>query len=406
MVKFTKKNLRKWMIFVLLIPFFELQSFTMLVEYNYYPTLFNAILDLYSALRLLITLGMLIYIFQQKKIQKSGITFAVLFLIVLENIASIINESIYINFTIGSLAFLGLALLSQEASQKYQEDFIFACKHLFGLLSVAGALQIILMPHGFLNHNDKAYAVYLLGAKNTSFFFYIVFLFFLFYDDLIRFMVIRKRSLVYLALFMLAAIRCDSMNTLMMLLILFIFVVIVNYGKILRKFITPPIVWLCIIIGAIIILLPNARGVLAPALNMIGRDTSFTGRDVLWVQAINDFRQRPFFGNGISTEFCLETGIWQDNAHSQCLDLLAKYGIFVFLAYISMPIIALNGAFKKDKKHVKIFALKCSICFILLFHSLIDHMMMCQFILLMSAIELLTAPNTPLKEQNINVIEE
>lgn len=383
-------NLNRLLMILLLIPFFEFQSYSMFADNGVASGMFNLILDIYSLGRLFITMLIFIKLWKDRIVAFSHTSVGVLVFVILMNLTSAFNESLFINYIIGSVSFLGLALLCQIEIQNNAEDFIWSCKFLFGFLSVIGAMQIISMPYGFLDHPDKAFAIYLLGGKNTSFFYYAVFIFFLLFDDLRKYGKIRKRCFVFLMLFILAALRCDSMNTLMMMLVISAFAVVVNYGVILRKFVRPPVIIAIVLMIAAIILVPQVRVLLNPALHLIGRNASFTGRDVLWVQAIRAFIAHPFIGNGIFTKFRLDNGVWQDNAHSQFLDLLAKYGVFVFLSFVLMPVFSLIRAFKKDKGCDKVIALKCAICFMILFHSVVDHMVVYHYILLMVSVEMLS----------------
>lgn len=385
-----KQHLKKIQIFLMLIPFFELQSWSQLSDNQIMPQLFNAVLSIYSGLRLLITAFVIFELIRKKRIKISSTVIGIIAFVLLENISGLLNGSLYLNFTIGSLSLLGFALLCQNYISSNRTDFIWACKKLFGILSLLGAIQIILMPYGFLNVRYKAYAIYFLGAKNSGFFYYATYLFFSFYDDIEKKQKIGKKSFLILFLFMIAALSCESMNTMMMLLIILIFAIVNNYGRALRRLLKPRYILIVVTTIAVVILVSDVRQLLSPILNLIGRDATFTGRDVLWDQAIQYFRNNPFSGNGILTEYTLIDGVVQDNAHSQFLDLLAKYGIFVFVTYISIPVLALRKAAKADKGNRKVIALKSAIVFIVLFHSIIDHMTMYHFILLMSSIELIS----------------
>jgi len=390
-------NLNRLLMILLLIPFFEFQSYSMFVFNGVASGMFDKLLDLYSLGRLFITMLIFIKLWKDRVVKFSYTSVGVLIFVILMNITSAFNESLFINYIIGSVSFLGLALLCQIEIQNNVEDFIWSCKFLFGSLSVIGALQILAMPYGFLHHKDKAFAVYFLGGKNTSFFYYAVFIFFLFYDDLRKYDRIRKRSFAFLMLFILAALRCDSMNTLMMMLVISAFAVVINYGVLLRKLVRPGPVVIGILLISAVVLIPQIRILLNPALHLIGRNATFTGRDVLWVQAIRYIVAHPFIGNGIFTKYRLDTGVWQDSAHSQFLDLMAKYGVSVFLSFVLMPVFSLARAFKCDRGNDKIIALKCAICFMILFHSVADHMLVYNYILLMAAFEMLTGNDPALQ---------
>lgn len=389
-----KKNIKVIQIILLLIPFFELQSWSQLAEQSIAPHFFEGILSVYSGLRLVISMFVVLDTISKNRISRSTTTICILVFVVLENISSLLNGSLYLRFTIGSFALFGFALLCQESIHRNRREFISACKILFGALSIIGAIQIILMPYGFLNARYKAYAIYLLGSKNSSFFYYVVYIFFSFYDDIENYKKIGKKSFAMIAIFVVAAFSCESMNTLMMLLMISVFAIAINYSSFIRQILKPWYVIAVVVTVAVILLNSAIRELLTPILNLIGRDATFTGRDVLWYQAIHFFKKRPFAGNGILTEYRLIDGVMQDNAHSQFLDLLAKYGVFVFATYISIPILALAKVVKKDKWNSRIIALKSSIAFVVMFHSIIDHMTMFHFILLMSSIELIRLTNS------------
>lgn len=375
---------------VLLIPFFELQSFEMLADEWIKPGFFNTLLNVYSLLRIIITIYLLLDIFKKNKLKISYVAIYTTIFVILENIVSFANESIYLNYVIGSFTFIGFALICVYMVEKSEYQFVIACKYLFGILSILGAIQIIIMPYGFLNAPDKAFAIYLLGSKNSSFFYFVIYIFFTFYQDVHLYNRIKLTHILLEWLFIIASIYADSMNTLAMLILIFLFTIVFNYGKKIYRLISPVSVTILTIVIAVIILVPEIREKLEPVLQIIGRNTSFTGRDILWEQAIADFLRNPFSGKGILTQFRLETGVFQENAHSHYLDLLAKYGVFVFLAYISIPICVLAKLIKYGKNNKRFIALKSVIVFVILFHSIIDHMPFYHFILIMNAVELLS----------------
>lgn len=376
---------------VLLIPFFELQSFDMLVDRGVWSGFFGTLLNIYSVLRIIITIFLFLDIFRKNESKISYVVVCTILFILLENIVSFVNGSIYLNYLVGSFTFIGFSLMCAYMIKKSEYQFIIACKYLFGTLSILGAIQIIIMPYGFFNATSKAFAIYFLGSKNTSFFYFIIYLFFAFYYDIKRYYKISFKHILIQFLFIIATIYADSINSLLMLFIILIFSIIFNYGKIMYKFISPKIIIFLIITFAIIILSPTIRKSLEYILNLFGRDTSFTGRDVLWEQAIDCFIKSPVVGTGILTKFRLKTGVWANGAHSQFLDLLAKYGILVFTVYILIPICALYKAAKYDKYDKHFIAIKSIIVFVILFHSIIDNMYFYHFILIMLAVELLNS---------------
>lgn len=371
---------------LLLFPFFELQSLKMLAESGIYTSMCNLLLQLMSVGRIIITLFVFGHILKNR-MRISGVIFCTAGFVLSENLASVINRSIYVKYFIGSMTYIGFVIMCKYLIRESKEKFVKACIIFFGTLSILGAIQIIIMPFGFTNVSNKAFSVYLLGAKNTSFFYYVVFLFFCFTEDVYRRQKITIRTILCLVLFCLAAVMCDSMNSLGMLLILSMFAVGFNIFCGMHKIVKPKLVIFFVIAISVIILIPRGREMLNPLLQMVGRNASFTGRDVLWNQAINYFFKHPICGNGINTEYLLKTGIYQNNAHSHYLDILSKYGLIVFLFDIAIPILALRRTVKSGGDNKKIVAVKSAVAGVLLLHSIIDHVPFYHYLLIMLCIE-------------------
>lgn len=371
---------------LLIVPFFELQSFKMLSELGIYVHICDFLLQLMSVSRIVITL----FVFGQiirNKIRISGVIVCTIGFVLFENIASFMNKSIYINYFVGSMTYIGFVIMCEHLIRKSREKFVKACMFFFGMLSILGAIQIIIMPFGFTDVTDKAFAVYLLGSKNTSFFYYIVFLFFCFMEDIHAYKKITKKTIACLLLFCVAAVMCDSMNSLGMLLILGMFVIIFNEFNRIRKFINPKFVICFVIALSIFVLLPSGRELFNPLLQVVGRNASFTGRDVLWGQAIGYFLEHPTFGHGINTVYLLRTGVIQDNAHSHYLDILSKYGLIVFCFDVAIPILALKKSMKSKRSSKEVVIVKSAIAGVLLLHSIIDHIPFYHYLLIMICIE-------------------
>ena len=377
---------------LLLLPFFELMVFELLSKKGYMESEANFIMSICSICRLIISIY---YIFLRKSYWSyTAMGFAVF--IISENIVSTLNGSIYINYFIGSFTTVGLCLLCSALIRKSYKNYIDACITLFGALSIINAIQCYAMPGGFFGAYYKESAVYLLGSKNTCFFFYAVFLYFLLYDEALE----KKRfrlSTLFIMLFLIGATYVsDAMNAFVMLCMAFVYYCMIALGTKVYKIFNIKYLLSTVTIVAVFILIPELRGIFKPILNMIGRDTTVTGRDVLWLQAITKFQKNPLIGNGILTEYVLETGVIADHAHCHYLDVLAKYGVITFFSFVLTIVCVIRKAVLR-KKHVKrMLALDCVFLGLFLLHSIIDHLELFNFIVILISIELLPVDCVPL----------
>ena len=83
------------------------------------------------------------------------------------------------------------------------------------------------------------------------------------------------------------------MNSLLALFIVVVFLLLIRYAKIIMRFLGVYKLAFIALCATLIIVLPNIREIFKPILALAGRDTTFTGRDVLWEQAIKMTARNP-----------------------------------------------------------------------------------------------------------------
>lgn len=387
-LRFRKQSIINVCLNILLIsPFFELMVFELMSKQNHYRNICDLMMKLYSISRIVITC--FITIITKGSSSITGRCFFAF--VLLENIVSYLNGSLYIEYFIGSTTLVGVCLLCAWLIKRSWRDYINSCIILFGGLSLVNAIQCYLMPGGFWGAKYKENAIYILGSKNTCFFVYVVFLYFLLYKEVY----VNKRKFLrnnLIILFLIGAtVVSDAMSACAMLLIIEGYYLVVNSGVIVNTLFDFRITIGTVILLAMFVLNETLRRVFGPILNLFGRDVSFTGRDVLWTQAAKMFEVHPIIGNGIRSEFVLATGVVADHAHSHYLDLLAKYGMIVFGIFILSVILVLNKTGKRKYKK-SISALNSVILAVLLLHSIMDHLVLYNFAIVLLSIELLPKP--------------
>ena len=368
---------------VLLIPFLELLTFEQLAARSN-ALKWHVILTLYSLFRMGLTLVGFLYYSRKGVCRKTTLTVSLF--VFAENCTSFINGSLYINYTIGSVTLIGLVLVCDFMIRKSRTRFLNACIYYLVFLSLVNIISVLIWPNGFFNARIKDYAIYFLGSKNTAFFYYILLFYYVVLKDVITYKKPRKRNAIWIVLFIISSYLTSSASAMILLtLTLIAYIVWCKFDWIMKHLSFKLVIPLIIISTASIIFIAPLRNIFTPVFNMVGRDATVTGRDVLWLQAFQGFMNKPITGNGINTSFTLATGVLATHAHSFFLDMLAKFGIIGFLAFCIMPISALKQINKQKDKELRI--LNNLIISVLFIHSVIDHLMIYNFVLFLATAE-------------------
>lgn len=394
-MKLNKRCIKYSMV---LIPYFELFTFSMLEERGIAVALFSFLGILFSLSRTLISTY---YIFNQVffkgsiRKQHNYLWAAVLVFGMSLIISSSFNKSIYLSYLLGVYNYIGFAAACSSILYKDELLFMKSGAVIFGILSLMGSFSIFLFPNGFFNASSKAGAVYLLGSKNSSFYYYIMFIMFYLYLKIkgldykhykIKF--IDKKYdffLIYLIIFIGSALICKSSNTLICLLIVLVYYIFFFYRYKIQKLMNPYIVFCFIGIVFYFLLFNKDNNILEPLLEFFGRTSSYSGRDDIWEQAIEIIKEHWLAGNGIGSEFYLPSGVYTTHAHNWYLDIITKYGIIpliLFAFYLICHMVNLWG-----NHQYKINSFIVLIISILLIHSMFDDISLYIFIIVFVVME-------------------
>lgn len=380
---------RRCIIYVLLlIPFFELYSFDMLAGRNVFPLFFKVLTTLLSLCRVCITAFMAADFLYHRRLPAMITTWGFGFYCLACIITSYMNGSLYINYVVGNITYIGLALLCERMMRTSMEDFHKACILLFGFYSIVGALTIFVFPNGFFHAATKAEAVYFLGSKNSSFYYFLIFLFFLFYHALGRKEKLPRFGGIISMVLLLAVLVCDSSNSFLCLFVVFAYYMVLKYGYKLYRLANARLLFLLGIFLTLFIIFSANHELIKTIVNMVGRDTSYSGRDTLWEQALEMFVEHPFIGNGIFSEFQLKSGVWASHAHNLYLDIMAKYGVFPLLILIGTIVLIISSFSKTKNRRLANLAGVC--LFTILLHNIFDDIAIYVLVLLFISFE--TAP--------------
>lgn len=337
----------------LLFPFFELFTLELFVSKNILAVPFNLILTCLSIARLLISLFMIVKALHRNIFTISYTVWGIFLFSLFRILSSLLNQSFYVGLVIGGISYIGFVLLCEEMIYESRKDFYDAVYYLLGFYTFLGVLSVWILPNGFFNAEDKAYAVYFLGSKNASYPYFFTFTYVWYLKNLIKNGEMPKFGGWIILLLLLTERICDSSNAVLCFALLWGFHMFIKHNKKIYENLSPFLLEIIVIIGACLIVFGSTSSFLENILAMLGRDISFSGRGLLWKQAINLIVQNPLTGTGGATTFILATGVPMLHAHCFYLDIFAKYGVLVFASIIGMiSFIMLRLSKEKKRKEI------------------------------------------------------
>ena len=318
----------------------------MFVNQGIQTGLWNAIDNLFNLGRIVVTIAFLFEYIRRKRTLRTitGICAVTYFLSCC--IVCTLNGTIYFGYVFNGVTYVGLALLCERMLEKSDKLFENVVYYLFGFYSILGAILNLLFQNGF-NHAPKPIAIYFLGSKNASFFYFIIFL----YLFILRYIRQEKmRGKLLIPILLLAGVyACDSKGGLVCLGVAVIYYYVIHFWKRLYKFIKPvPLIITVSIIFYIVVFSPNVSW-LSDALSLIGKDLEYGGRSVLWEYALKMYMAHPLLGNGATLELMNRTV--QTQAHNFYIDNLIRYGtIPLIVILVNVIFVAIKVSKEKIRK--------------------------------------------------------
>ena len=372
-LKVKRKNrisidLRSIFYFLIIFPFFHLQSISELAEID---RAWFAIDRILLGLKICISVSIILLNVNRRKTYSSVIW--IIFYTFLLAITSFANNSFSFNYFLSSIMpIAGFAILCKEFLNKNQDKFIESAYRLFAFLSICGALSIYIFPNGFYNAPTKAGAIYLLGRKNASFFYYFIYVFLGRYRKLVKGKDISTINYFVYVFLLISLTICDCISGVILLSLCIIYVFTDRKKSRLMELFTPRIMFIIFAIFAVLIptVLVGAR---LNFLTFFNRSSSFSGRDFLWMQAIELIKKHPLLGNGINVSFSLNNSLSTiaNQAHNIYLDIGVRYGLITLMFFLVMIYVVFYKLHEGNNKQVTRNA--AFFLWILLIHSIFDY---------------------------------
>ncbi len=368
-IRLSKDELKN---ILLLLPFFEPYSIDMLSINN---PMWKYVGLLFACMRYAVSIyAVVMYAWRGlKPNSRCGMLCACV--VVIRVLSSIINNSVYLTYYLGAFSFIGLILLCDYLAHKKDPYYlvkILLC--LFAVYTAAGVITIIAFPNGFNKALYKHEALYLLGSKNSSFYYFYVFLgTFVLYSISAKKLKRVNNTLITIALFIvcLGSERlCDSSNGFGSTIILFMFYLIVRFSYLAYKIVYPKTLMVSIAVITLLLLFKNSIPLFNLVFSALGRDASLTGRDYIWAQQLPLIKDAAIFGNGINVDTVLQSSAVANHAHNFYLDTVVKYGVLSLFTLIIVILVSADNIVKFSNNKYQFFL--AGMLFSLLLHSIFD----------------------------------
>lgn len=380
-------NLKKLKYVLLLIPYFEIYTISMMVDRDFYPEIFKILGYVFALTRTVISFEFImryfiiyrLYTLKRKKMMSVVILFCGTL-----GIISILNGSAYLMFFLGLFNYIGLVSMCSIVLKEDKIIFLKSLMLLFGTLSMIGIISIFLFPSGFFFADITDYAVYFLGGKNSAIYYFLMFLMLLLIVD-------KKEKIInidwifpfILFLMYVAILIVRSSNSLICLIAVTIYYFFIHCNEKIRKILTPRLLFFLLFVIILIIIFANEMPLIVAVLKLFGKSTNYTGRTILWEQAIDMISAHPIIGNGVESTFTMMSGgeqIVYPQAHNFYLDVIAKYGFFPLVILMGGYYYLLKKAWKVNKDS-GILGIVMFFLSIYLFHSIFDDISLYYFML-------------------------
>jgi len=353
----------------LFIPFFLPFSLSLLASTSYFWLIVSRFFTLtrycISSILILKTIQ------ESRNYQINAVVFFCLSFILMRVIASIINGSIYIGFALSIISYSGFLFMLEYLKKRRGISYCLKVlsRMFFGFFLIGG-ITILIWPNGFNNASSKAEALYFLGSKNSSFYYFYGFLSFYCLWLLVDNKKLSFTCDVFFIIAIIASIICDSSNSAGSITVLYLVYLSIKNSNRLYRFWNPRLILLLVLILAMILLFGKQSRLLTVIFRLLGRDSTLTGRDYIWREQLLLVPNSPLWGNGIETSTVLLSSAIATHAHNFYLDIVVKYGMITFISFLAILFVVSSRITKMPRSKYKGFMV--GILFVILLHNIFD----------------------------------
>lgn len=337
---------------LLIFPYFESYTITILENQGY--CLFSFVGILFTIARLLVDFYVLMHFMLMKKIPNSitGKLLSIYCLIIF--FVGLLHGVFRFNLLLGLINNISSVLLLDYILKKYHNRSLKPIMILFSILCVLGVISIIKYPNGFFDSAFKDSAVYFLGSKNGSGEYFLLLLLILNLYRCITCTKLKIIDFIITIIFFVCVYICRSANSMVCIGIVFTFMLLKRCWKHIYRLINIKIIVACaLLLVFYLVTMQDLPAIFLRIISRLGKDVGFSGRKILWEQAINYFLANPLIGSGSNIEYTITSMLTEPHAHNIYLDSLAKAGIVPIGIMILMFCLIAKKTSQRDTKELQ-----------------------------------------------------
>lgn len=335
---------------LLVLPFFEPLLFK--------EKGFERVDKLYTVLKSAIFLYIIFkyfYKYQKKfSLKKDKIIFIILGLEIFSLFVTLIQNGDFIRFIGPAISVVSLVFLTEIYFKDIGIDFIKSNFYILSFLVIINTISIFLYPKGiFINRGGSS--IYFLGMDNRFVFFYIPLIFFGLIYSINKYNRITLKVMIVVLFSLISTIYLWSVGAFLGLSIIAFAVIFGNKLKIFNKINIKGVIILILILNIAIVFFQVQQYFSDFITNSLKKDITFSGRTLIWANALKLFKMHPIMGYGLqSSSFFKQYYFGVAHTHNILLNYLVTTGIIGLLLYICI-IFSVAGKIKKiSNKQIKI----------------------------------------------------
>lgn len=253
--------------------------------------------------------------------------------LLLDCIVTTINEGNASQMYINAVTLFAMAIMFMTVAKKGSYKFVKVVSTVFEILIIANFLTIVIYPDGLYNFSSVNHH-YLLGSRNVMMRTIFPGICFSIIRSKIETNKLSIRTIIVMIVAGVSLVLVWS-ATALVAYFLFCFFIVLFQKKGTPKWFTVKTCYLLVIVIFIAIVVLQLQNLFSFIIvDILHKDTTFTGRTILWVAGMYNIARSPFVGYGLESLETIAAKLYKytqyDSCHNFILDILYQNGIIGF----------------------------------------------------------------------------
>ena len=311
------------------------------------------IYNIIQVIKLGVILLLLFYYFFNRRLSKPFLLG--LLYVLTELITTILNGVLTYDVVLEELIILGIIIMTENAIRYNFNNFFYSLYLVLSILTVINILTVFIWKNGIpyaTLYTNVENPLYFLGIDNALIKRYLPVVFCSYHSLFLnnkfknKGLMSIKWSIILNILCFVSLIRAGTSTGIMVYFIVLCLMIVYSLG--LKGKVPSKIIILIYIIFFVSVVVLGSQGVITKTIaGIFGKDAGFTGRSLLWIQAIKQIIRRPLIGYGqIGDTISIWGAVF--SSHNMFLELLIHGGILLLSVYLYITFSALHNL-KKSK---------------------------------------------------------